>query len=165
VPYRSIPRTGARFLVVRNYPVLTAALAMALGVFFALTGCVLSPLTGLIGAPGGGEVVLSATATVFVLAGVTVAILGERMRRSRTRLALENHELSVTVGAAPRRVVHVHDIETVGVETADDGKGPTYRARIVVRGAPAIAVSDAMTSSRAHYERVAEDIRQFLERT
>jgi hypothetical protein len=164
VPYRTIPRNDPRSLVVPNYPVLTAALAVALGLFFALTGCVLSPLTGLIGAPAGGEVVLSATGTVFVLAGVTMAVLGVRMRRSRTHLALDasNEELTVTVGAASRHVVRVDDIEHVGVETADDGKGPTYRTRIVVRGGPAILVGDAMTSARGHYERVAEDIRHFL---
>jgi hypothetical protein len=163
VPYRSIPRSDARSLVVPNYPVLTAALATAVGLTFALTGCVLSPLTGVIVSPGGAEVVLSATGTVFVLAGVTMAVLGVRMRRSRTHLALANEELTVTVGAAVRQVVRLDDIEQVGVETADDGKGPTYRTRIVVRNAPAIVVGDAMTSSRRHYERVAEDIRRFLE--
>src|SRR5215475_2136014 len=108
------PRTDARSLDVPNYPVLTAALATAVGLFFALTGCVLSPLTGLIGGPAGGEVVLSATGTVFVLAGVTMAVLGVRMRRSRTRLALANEELTVTVGAASPHVVRVDDIEQVG---------------------------------------------------
>ena len=160
MPYRSNVWPEARFLVVPDYPRLTALIAIAAGSCAVLLGCALSPVTQLFGAPLGGEVVLSAMSTVFILAGVTVAALGVRMRQSRTLLALEREELTVSHGAHPwRHVIRLEDIEKVGIESADDA----YRAQIVVRGGRTIALGEAMTSSRSHYERVAADVRRFLE--
>jgi hypothetical protein len=148
-------------LVVPDYPRLTAIVAIAAGSCAALLGYALSPMTQLLGAPQGGEVVMSAMSTVFILAGVTVATLGVRMRQSRTFLALEREELTVSHGGAPGRdVVRLEDIERVGIESSEDA----YRAHIVVRGGRTIALGQAMTSSRSHYERVVTDVRRFLQR-
>jgi hypothetical protein len=166
VPYRFIPWPAPRKLVVRNEPLTTAFVATCTGTFFALVGGLLLPMTNLVPPPPGGEVLMSAMATVFVLAGVAVATLSVRKRHEKTWLALEREELTVTVcssaGPARRHVVRVDDIERVDVEIDGDTRGATYRTQIVVRGREAIALGDAMTSSRGHYERVAAEIRQFL---
>ena len=149
-------------MIVPNQPVATAILAIATGVLFALVGGWLLPVTGFFVPPPGAGVVTSAVGTVLLLAGVTFAVLGARMHRSRTLLALEQDELTVTIraGSVPvrRHVVRLADIEGVDLET----DMATYRAQIVLRGGEAIAIGDATTSARRHYERVVCDIRGFL---
>jgi hypothetical protein len=110
--------------------------------------------------PLGSEVVLSAMSTVFLLAGATLATVGVRMRRSRTYLSMTGDELTLTNGTTDEpEHVRVEEIDRVDVEIADD----TYRARLVVRDGRTIALSEAMTSSRRHHERVVIDVQRFLE--
>jgi hypothetical protein len=163
VPYRTTHCAPPRELVVRNQPLVTAVLATVTGVLFAVVGFFLMPVTDVFVPPPGAGVVMSAVGTVLVLAGVTFAALGLRMRRSRTLLALVRDELTVTVraGDVPLRhhVIALEDIERVSVEIDDR---VTYRAQIVLRGGEVIAIGDATTSARGHYEQVASDIRGFL---
>jgi hypothetical protein len=165
VPYRSFTLAAPRHLVVRNLPRASALAANITGVVLLLGGCVLMPLAYLTSLLLGAEVLLSAMGTVFLIAGVVIAVLGARMRRSRTFFALERQELTITVrGGGPERrhVVRVEDIEHVGLDNLDEARGATYSVQIVLRGGDAIALGDARTSARTHHERVAEEIRGFL---
>jgi len=166
MPYRSFVATAPRTLVVQNHPTLTAVLATCAGVLCALAGFGLLAALHIGVAAAGGEVVMSAMGTVFLLAGPALSFLGVRMKRSQTELLLDRDELTVTVRAGSRsvsrHVVRVDDIQDVGLETDDDSAGATYRTQIVMRGGDSIALGQASTSARSHYERVAADIRGFL---
>jgi hypothetical protein len=147
-------------------PRVTAWAASAIGTLLAVAGVVIVPLAQHFGLLSGAEVLLSAMGTVFVLAGVTIALLGARMLGSRTFLALEREQLTVTVRAAwgpeRRHVVPVGAIEHVGLDNDEHVDGATYSVHIRVRGQDAIVLDDARTSARSHHEHVAEEIRGFL---
>ena len=166
MPYRTVILCPPRRLVVRNHSRATAVAASTTGILFALAGCVLLPLAYLGTVLAGAEVLLSAMGTVFVIAGVTIAVLGARLHRSRTFLAIEREELTIAVrsagGPERRHVVRIDEVERVGLDNDDDRQGATYSVQIVVRGRDAILLGDARTSSRRHHERVAAEIRGFL---
>lgn len=163
MPYRSFDISPPRFLAVMDHSRTAAVGAMSSGVLLALAGCAFLPMAYLSVILAGAEVLLSAMGTVFVIAGVTIALLGARMWRARTHLELRREEL--TIAAAGRRQVvrvRVDDIERVGLDNDAEGNGATYAVQLVVRGGRTIVVGDARTTSRAHHERVAEEIRGFL---
>ena len=147
-------------------PRLTAWAASVIGALLAVTGVAIVPLAQHFGLLSGAEVLLSAMGTVFVLAGVTIAMLGARMLGSRTFLALEREELTVTVRVAwapeRRHVVPVDEIEHVGLDNDDRAEGATYSVHIRVRGQDAIVLDHARTSARTHHEQVAAEVRGFL---
>lgn len=163
MPYRSISCAEQRSLDVRNQPFSTTVIATVTGILFAAVGCLLMPMNTVFEPPPGAGVVMSAVGTVLVLAGVTLTVLGIRMHRARTLLALDRNELTVTVraGSVPlrRHVIRLEDIDRVGVEMSEM---VTYRAQIFLRNGRAIAIGDATTSARGHYERVVSQIRSFL---
>jgi hypothetical protein len=168
MPYRTALPLTKRVLVVRSSPALAAVVRVGAGIVTTLAGCVLSPATHILPPIAGAEVAMSATGTVFVLVGLTIVALGFGALRSRTHLVIEGDELSIAEGAGrrtpPRKriAVTVHDIEQVGLETHDDGFGPSYRVRITTHAGRTVAVGDFQTSFRGHQEKLAADIRAFV---
>jgi hypothetical protein len=166
VPYRSILWKPRRLLVLRSNPLRTAMSTCCAGFVLALTGIVVSPITGLLRSPSGSEVATSAVATVFVLVGATLVVRGILMQRSRITLTLEQETLTIhgcgDQHARPR-VLPVHDIEEVGLEVDEAPGGSAYRVRICVRGSEPVRLGEAWTALRDHSERVATEVRSFLD--
>jgi hypothetical protein len=134
------------------------------GLLLALSGGIVLPMTDVIPRVAGAEVAMSAVGTAFVLVGLTIAVLGLRMKAARTYLSIDSGALRVRVGddRGPEYELPIEDVEQVAVEADNSGFAPSYRAEIRLRSGRAIPLGETLTASRRHQERIARDIRDFL---